>query len=198
MNYIIGKISYIGNNYILLENNFVGYKINIIHNENMEIDKYKKIYISERNSISNNFITKELYGFLNIKDKIFYEKMISLSGIGHKTAFAIMNNDLNQLKQAIISGNINDLMNFNGVTNKIANILITQLKIDESEIIHQESNKKNCKKDIISTLKALGYNSSDINNTIDNNYTDSDFYFNNDDELTDMISKIIKEISVNV
>lgn len=197
MNYIIGKITYIGKTYVLLENNFIGYKINFINDGTLEVDKYKKIYICEKWSISNNFILNELYGFINLKDKIFFEKLISISGIGYKTAFNIMKNDIVELKRCILNGDINELSKFNGISTKIANSLISQIKIEDSEV-NYDNNKKNYKQDIISTLKALGYNSDDIDRALNDKYSSTNFYLENEDELTDIISSIIKDISINV
>ncbi len=197
MNYIIGKITYIAKNYILLENNFIGYKINLINDGTLEVDKYKRIYVCQKLSISNNFITNELYGFINLKDKIFFEKLISLSGIGHKTAFNIMKNDINELKKCIVAGNANELSKFEYITPKMSNILISQIKLEDSDIDYSNK-KKNYKQDIISTLKALGYNSNDIDRTLNEKYSSTDFCFENEDQLTDIISNIIKDISINV
>lgn len=197
MNYIIGKIVYIGKNYVVAENNFMGFKIYVNELNEFEIDKYKKIYIIEKISISNNFINSEMYGFTSLKNKIFFENLISISGIGHKTAFSIMKNDINEIKTLIKNSDVQSLSKMEGISSKIASILVTQYKYD-IDIEENISTKKNYKKDVISALKSLGYSLEDINNTLNNKFKNDDFFLENEEQLSDLISMTIKEISVNV
>ena len=44
--YLIGKIVYIGTNYVILDVNQVGYKLIVINTNNYHLQETKKLYIS--------------------------------------------------------------------------------------------------------------------------------------------------------
>ncbi len=203
MNYLIGKVTYFNNSYAIVENNFVGYKVFISNNEGLEIDKYKKFYIYKRMQILNNSLIEELYGFTNFKERIFFERLIAVSGIGPKTGITILKNNLNELKIAIKENNIELLSNMQGINKKIASALVNELTIDDKDIdpnyVKTEPTiERNYKYEVISALQTLGYKKDIINQTISTALCDDDFDLHSEEELTDLISRLIKEMSKTI
>ncbi len=203
MNYIIGKVSYVANCFVILENNFIGYKFFVSNTDGFEIEKYKKLFVYKRNQIVNNAITEELYGFINLKEKIFFERLLTVSGIGPKTAINILKNNVNEVKKLIFDSDINSLCELEGINKKIAVALVNELQIDEKDIDYDfekqcSHQKRNYKYEVISALQTLGYKKEIINQTIDENLTEVDFDLHSEEELTDLISRIIKEMSKSI
>ncbi len=200
MNYIIGKVSYIANSFVILENNFIGYKLFVSNTDGFEIDKYKKLFVYKRTQIQNNSLIEELYGFTNFKEKIFFERLLSVSGIGPKTAINILKNNINEVKQLILDNDINKLSELEGINKKVAVALVNEIQVDQKDIDPdyipaQPSSNRNYKYEVISALQTLGYKKDIINQTIEENLTEVDFDLHSEDELTDLISRIIKEMS---
>lgn len=43
--YLIGKVTYVNQNYVILENNYVGYKLFVVNNKKFVVDKYAKLFV---------------------------------------------------------------------------------------------------------------------------------------------------------
>lgn len=204
MNYIIGKLVYLANNFIILENNFIGYKIFVANQNGFELEKYKKLFLYKRVQMQNNTLVEELYGFTSFKEKIFFEKLLSVSGIGPKTAMVILRNNLDVIKQLIFNSDVDGLAKLEGVNRKIAVALVNEISVDEKDIDKSQltnitSNpNRNYKYEVICALQTLGYKKEMINQTIESSLSEKDFDLHSEDELTDLISRIIKEMSKSI
>lgn len=205
--YISGKISYKNGSYLILENNFKGYKIymsdlsNIDDNGNIKLFVYTRIY---QNNKSN--LVFEYYGFKSIREKFFFETLLSINGIGPKTSLLILKNNIDVLKELIKNEDVESLSLLEGFNQKIALSIISALSfklkkenwneceqnkhIDKTEECNE--NKYNPIPDLISALKALGYKKTEIEKAVNaivsriNNVTE--------DDLSDLISQAIKVI----
>mgnify|MGYP002740598742 CR=1 FL=1 len=116
-----------------------------------------------------------LYGFLNRQDLDIFKKLISVSGIGAKTALGIMSAlDSFTLSQAIVSEDIKLISKAPGVGTKTAKRMILELKDkistqdiipreygDESKIIHTAAYDE-----VLAALVVLGYKEFDAGRAI--------------------------------
>lgn len=100
----------------------------------------------------------QIFGFLSEKEKEFFLKMISISGIGSKTALLIIS--AFSIKEFVImleSSDVSKLSSIPGIGKKTAQRIILELsgkiRFDDDEI-SEESKIKN---DLISALVNLGY-----------------------------------------
>ena len=117
-----------------------------------------------------------LYGFLNRQDLDLFKKLISVSGIGAKTALGIMSNlDSLTLCQAIVSEDIKLISKAPGRGTKTAKRMILELKdkISSDDIIPEGYANESVKvthtpayDDVLSALIALGYKEFDANKAI--------------------------------
>lgn len=177
--YIIGKISYSNDKFIILENNFKGYKIWMNRISELDNSIFNRIYVFVKTSAnSKNYQISEIYGFKMPQEKSFFETLISATGIGPKTALLIMQNNIDLLKELITTKKIDDLENLPNFTRKLAINLCNQLSykifVNKKETINDEVNSNNSTSvgEIVSALKSLGYKKSEINlaiNSIDLN-----------------------------
>jgi len=115
-------------NFVILEIHNIGYKIflpqNVLENLNQEGEPQELFiyhYVSEDR--------EELYGFLTFQDLEFFELLISVSGIGPKSALGVMAVASTQaIQQAITSEDTSVFTKVSGVGQKTAERVILELK----------------------------------------------------------------------
>lgn len=122
----------------------------------------------------------ELYGFLEDLDKKVFLHLISVSGIGAKSAIQILGKvDAGNLIQSILSGDVNYLTKLPGVGKKTANRIVVELadkfkkeySFTDVEIKVQKEPLSQVYTDVlgdvIEGLKGLGYGEKEIMPTIE-------------------------------
>ena len=126
-----------------------------------------------------------LYGFLNRQDLDIFKKLISVSGIGAKTALGIMSVlDSFTLSQAIVSEDIKLISKAPGVGTKTAKRMILELKdkISTQDIIPREYGGESkiihtvAYDEVLAALVVLGYKEFDAGRAISSveDYEDMD------------------------
>jgi Holliday junction DNA helicase RuvA len=159
--YIHGKIISKKPTKIIVDVNGIGYLINI------SITTFEKIADKEEVSLYTYLNVKEdaldLYGFYSSSEKEMFELLISVSGIGPKSAQSILSGILiDDLKNALISGNVSRLISIPGIGRKTAERLMVELK-DKAESVSISGEEKvtgvsTIRSDAIAALINLGYN----------------------------------------
>ena len=106
--------------------------------------------------------TLDLYGFLSEDEKDLFLKLISVSGIGPKSALSILaTGTVNEIVKAIESRNDTYLRKFPGIGAKASQQIILDLQGKLS--LGEELIVKNSKlEDVEQALLALGYNKKEI------------------------------------
>ena len=127
--YIKGIVKGIGSNYIVIENNNIGFIIYTASpysfKENEQLCIYTHSHIRED--------AFDLYGFKTLEERNIFVKLISVKGIGPKGALAILaNGDINGLQAAIDSGDVKYLQKFPGIGPKASGQIILDLKNDSA------------------------------------------------------------------
>jgi Holliday junction DNA helicase RuvA len=136
----------------------VGFKV-FTTSENIEIaEKGKAI------SLLTHLVVKEdaldLYGFTQQDELSFFEMLISISGIGPKTALNILNiSSIGALKMAISSGDTSHLTKVSGIGKKVAEKIVLELK-DKVGVQSDDVSLRD-ELDAVEALKALGYSQRD-------------------------------------
>ena len=169
--YIIGTITYISPYYIVLENNGVGYQVSVgnPYRYSGKVDKVK-VYLHQ--------VIREdahsLYGFVDLEEKQLFLKLISVSGIGPKSALAIMaSEDHGGLINAIESDDAAYLTKFPGVGKKTAQQMVLDLKGKLGDLERSEAaveamaatpaaGGNQSLREALEALGALGYSEKEI------------------------------------
>ena len=155
--YIKGKVTKITPKNIICENNNIGYIITVPnpyrYNLNEEYLIYTHQYVRE-DEIS-------LYGFLTDEEKDLFLKLISVNGIGPKSALSILaTGSVLEITEAIESSNSTYLRKFPGIGPKASQQIILDLK---GKINYDPIMPKNGKmEDLTDALVALGYSKKEI------------------------------------
>ena len=108
-----------------------------------------------------------LFGFLQTSDKVLFEKLISVSGIGPKLANTILSGmpETSQIVGAIRNGDITRLTRIPGVGKKTAERMILELR-DKFPTVGVEEKPKTAltpvREDVSSALINLGYKPGEV------------------------------------
>lgn len=160
-NYIIGTVTDIGNNYVVIENNKIGYKIHVANPYSFELDNEYKVYL--HNQIREDEYS--LYGFTSKDEYELFIKLLSVKGLGPKVALPIFAvSSLNGIIDAINRENIIYLKKFPKVGDKLARQIILDLKgkLNTEQISHKTSDND----ELVMVLESLGYKQTEINKVI--------------------------------
>ncbi len=158
--YIIGKITNIKNNAIVLENSGIGYLVYVSNPYSFEIGSEVKVYLYQQIKEDEN----SLFGFKTNEEKELFLKLISVKGLGCKMALPILAvGSIEGIMDAIERENILYLKKFPKIGEKLAKQIILDLKgklefigvgISDDEVDTQEELKE--------VLINLGYKEKEI------------------------------------
>lgn len=155
--YLKGTIKFIFDDYIILDVRDVGYKVFAGYSL-LSKQIGSEIEIFTYHSIRED--ADDLFGFIDINEIEFFEKLISVKGIGAKSAMKILSSaaDVNMLKQGILSGDVAFVSKIKGVGKKTAERIILELagKLNIKDIISENSLVKESD-EAVSALISLGY-----------------------------------------
>ena len=162
--YIKGYVTEVTPKYITLENNNIGYEIVVPNPYNFLInDDFITVYIY-------HYLREDqepLYGFKTKDEKELFLKLISVNGIGPKSALSILASaTVNEILSAIESRNDTYLKKFPGIGAKASQQIILDLhgKISFDDVCVLGNNSK--ANDITEALTTLGYNKKDVTKVI--------------------------------
>ena len=158
--YIKGFVKEIESDYIVLDNNGIGYLIYTASPYSFEIDKEYVVYLYQY--VREDEIT--LYGFKSLEEKQLFLKLTSVKGLGCKMALPMIAlGSPNGIIDAIERENILYLKKFPKIGDKVARQIILDLKgkLAKTEDVNTPVND-----DLIEALKSLGYKNADINKVV--------------------------------
>ncbi len=191
--YIKGKLIEVDTQKAIIDVNGVGYKIYIpasIYQDLMDKDTIL-LYISH--------VVKEdsqsLFGFLTKLQRSVFEMLITVSGIGAKTAILLLGHlEIDNLHIAIENADIRLISKVPGIGKKTAERLILELK-DKFKALNQKyENQQFGKKativsDAIAALMNLGYNPSQAGKAVKAAIKNEE-----DIDLSSLITKALRAI----
>lgn len=169
--YIIGDIRWIKEDYIVLENNRIGYKIFTSANSSIKLEiGMKNIMMYTYYNLREDGVF--LYGFLDEEEIDIFKLLITVSKIGPKVAIGILSSlTPNQIKRSIVEKNVPNLCKAPGVGKKTAERMILELK-DKIEIDNyidgniEIQNDAGDYEEAINGLMSLGYSRFEIEKTL--------------------------------
>jgi len=159
--YLTGKIISAKPTQILLDVNGVGYDIKISINTFEKLNEKEVVSLHIHTNVKEDSIT--LYGFYSEAEKNMFELLISISGVGPKSTLSLLSGiSTDDLKQAIITSNIERIVAVPGIGRKTAERLILELKNKVRDIKEEgiTPTRPSAQKEAISALTTLGYNTA--------------------------------------
>jgi len=173
--YINGKVADKANNYVVIDNNGIGYKIFMSQSaiEKMpdvgQMQKVHTYYHVREDNIS-------LYGFLSNEELRMFELLLSVSGIGAKSAIQILSNITpSSFALAVISNDVSKIVKIPGIGKKTAERMILELKdklkteqaISKTEEVVVAIHEDEKDTEAITALQVLGYTRKEIEKALE-------------------------------
>lgn len=169
--YIKGTVIEVTPSHLVLDNQGIGYHIYIANPFRLSTQKNQEVTIYIYQSITQDDM--RLYGFINREEKELFLKLIGVSGIGPKSALAILAaEDHVGFVQAVEQNNVKYLQKFPGVGKKTASQIVLDLQGKLSELSPEvievfgpeiEETSDNVELDeALEALEVLGYTKRDI------------------------------------
>ena len=156
--HIKGAVKVLTEKYVVVDTGNIGYKIYATN------DTLARLVIDKDTALFTYLVVREdaldLYGFGTLVEQEFFELLISVSGIGPKSALGILNvAAIETLAQAIGTGDTTYLTKVSGIGRKTAEKIVLELR--DKMHAHRDKDEKpdglRVESDIIEALKALGY-----------------------------------------
>lgn len=170
--YLRGVITEVTPYYIVVDVNGIGYQVYVTNPFKYEEDEHAEQKVFVYQAVRDNDIS--LYGFKNSSEKQLFLKLLDVSGIGPKSALAILANDDNRgLINAINSDDDGYLTKFPGIGKKTAKQIILDLKgklsdVDSDMLTGQDNLDLDLNasspylKESLEALRALGYTKTEV------------------------------------
>lgn len=157
--YIRGTITEIDSNYIVLENNNIGYVIYVPNPYSYQLNREYQVFIYTK--VAEDEYT--LYGFKTREDKELFLKLISVKGLGPKMALPILaTGTFDSIAEAIENNNLNYLKKFPKIGDKVAKQMVLDLKGKLNTINTGLFAKEDLSNELYEVLSGLGYKQADI------------------------------------
>jgi holliday junction DNA helicase RuvA len=172
--YLKGKLVIKSVDYIVIDVQGIGYKVYMSKTAIDKFEEEKEIKVYTYLKVREDDIS--LFGFNTLEELHMFELLISVGGIGAKSAIAILSNITpSKFALAVITSDVNTLKKLQGIGPKTAQRIILELKdkikteeaIENQEnTIKQEEQIQEDMEELIQALQVLGYRRYEINNIL--------------------------------
>lgn len=173
--YIKGTLEEKMSNYVVVETMGIGYKIFMSRNAILQIGE-----IGDNVKVYTHYHVREddisLYGFLSNEELKMFELLLSVSGIGAKSAITMLSNiSPSEFAMSIIKNDITKLTKIPGIGPKSAQRIVLELKdklkneqnIEANEEAQAVIEKNENTDEAIAALQILGYNKKEIEKALE-------------------------------
>ena len=163
-----GKVELLFRPFVIIDVNGVGYKVLVSENV------YKKLNTKDAIKIYTYTYVREdaldLFGFLEFEDLTLFENLITVSGIGPKTALNIFSfGERKDIIEAIVKGDVGFFTSVPRLGTKNAQKIIIELKNKagggELDLSDSSNHSRN---EVTSALKTFGFSAGEINEAMRN------------------------------
>lgn len=169
ISYLIGAIKYKNSRSLTLNVNNVGYEIFASEPvlEKAKIDEEKEFFI-------HTYVREDalnLYGFETQEEKKFFELLISISGVGPKSALQTLSiAKLSEIKKAILRDDPSLLKKVSGIGTKTAERIVVELKNKLDDIPVGKGEKVDLtsggQAGAFEALQGLGYSAQEVRDVL--------------------------------
>lgn len=160
-NYIIGIITQVNVNSIVIDNHGIGYNVFVANPYVFKEETEYKVYIYTHQTESET----SLYGFKTLEEKDLFLKLIGVKGLGPKVAMPMFaTGSVSGIVDAIDRENIIYLTKFPKVGDKLARQIILDLKGK----LASSAKDIDASGELVEALESLGYKKLDIKKVLPN------------------------------
>jgi len=168
--YIKGTISGLSPAGVVIETGGIGYFLHI------SVNTFSRINGNEHSKLFLHEVVREdahlLYGFADKDERDFFRMLISVNGIGSAIAIMMLSSYIpDDLRNAILTENVNLLKSIKGIGVKTAQRLIIELKDKVGKGVAPDKVFKTgdlvVRNEALSALEMLGFNKKAAENSLD-------------------------------
>lgn len=171
--FLKGVVAFKESPFLVLETNGVGYKVSVTSGLLAVLKQGEMVALFTHLAVRDDAL--DLYGFLERGELSFFELLLTVPGIGPRSALAILNlASLHELAAAIAAGDSVYLTNVSGVGKKSAAKIIVELK-DKVALLAPQKSASVLKEEMgaLEALKALGYGAPEAKDALSRIPTES-------------------------
>lgn len=155
-----GTVRYKDLNYLVVDVSGVGYKVWVTTETTLDIEPSSPIFLWTHLAVRETSL--DLFGFLSKESLEIFELLITISGIGPKTALGILNVATPEmLRQAVANSDTSYLTRVSGIGKKNADKIVLELKDKLKLGSADHSLDTRSEGDALEALVSLGYNERD-------------------------------------
>lgn len=169
--YIKGVVKFKEDEFLILENNGLGYKIfapaDILLK--LKVSAFAEFFTYQQQREDGVY----LYGFTRYSELKLFEQLISVSGVGPKTALAVFSGaGIEDVVSAIVNGDAAVLKKVSGIGPKTAERIVLELKNKVSSTVPlgelRNKDELGANVDALAGLLSLGYSESEARESLRN------------------------------
>ncbi len=169
IDFIKGEIREISPTFVVLENNGIGYFVNISLNTYTKMSEVSNCLLYVYEAIRED--SYQLYGFAEKEERQMFMYLISVSGIGANTARVMLSSlTSGEIKNAILQNNVALIKSIKGIGLKTAERLIVDLRDKVGKLSEADKNidfvDNTIKEEALSALVLLGFPRAKVEKTI--------------------------------
>ena len=158
--FISGKVAELTPAYAVVDNNGIGYFINITLNTFTAIGEQEHVKLYTHLQVLED--AHNLFGFYTVQERELFEMLITVSGVGCNTARLILSSlTVNELSTAIANEDIRTIQGVKGIGSKTAQRLVVDLKdkVKKTDFVEEIAGPVNntAKNEALTALVTLGF-----------------------------------------
>jgi len=161
--FLTGTVKYKNNRSLVLEVNNVGYEIFVSAALLEKLKPEEKITFYTHLHVREDAM--ELYGFATVEEKAFFDLLISVSGVGPKSALSVLSlAKTEEIKKAILRDDPSLLRKVSGIGQKTAERIVVELKnkLDQLPVGKEKIDLSVADAGAFDALMSLGYSPSEV------------------------------------
>lgn len=163
ISYIRGSVKFKGENFLVVENNGIGYQVFVPEELLLKTNTGDEAEFFTYQHVREDAL--QLFGFRTIEELKLFEQLISVSGVGPKTALAVFAvAAVEDIISAIASSNASILKKVSGIGTKIAERIVLELKNKVAALSNladiKDANELDADADAVEALVTLGFSAN--------------------------------------
>jgi Holliday junction DNA helicase RuvA len=160
-----GTISAVRGGYVIVSVHGVGYKVAAVRSTLAILRAGDEVALWTHLVVREDVL--DLYGFQNEEELRFFELLLTVSGIGPKSALAILDiATIETLRSAISGGNAGYLTNVSGIGKKTAEKIILELRDKVGVSTEGSDASLRGDEDALEAMRALGYSAAEARDAL--------------------------------
>lgn len=154
---LTGKPSVIGPDSLLIDVSGVGYRVIVSPRILSVAAKETTVRLWIHTHVREDML--DLFGFLTSEELTFFKILLTISGIGPRTALAVLNFDVSEIKQAVVKGDVEFFSLVPRLGKKNAQKIIIELRpklgsLGEFDLVGEAGSET---QDVIAALTTMGF-----------------------------------------